>query len=364
MFIRATLATIALAASLVQAQAKPTVEVTFVIDTTGSMAGLIDAAKRKVWSIATTIADANPDATVRMGLVAYRDIGDDYVTQVHDLSTDIQDIYARLLTFKAAGGGDWPESVNEALDVAVTKVGWTQGSDTTRIIFLVGDAPPHMDYKQDRKYPEVLKDAAARGIVVNAVQAGNAADTARVWRTIAQMGHGEYLAIPQDGGKVSVIITPWDDEIYELQLEINRTVLPYGRSEQQGALRSKLDTLASAPRPAAADSAGYLSRKAAGGAAVTGGGDLVEDVVQGRKEVAAVPEAELPAELRAVPAPERQAKVAALGGQRRVLADRMGALVKQREAFIAQKQREAPKSGAVDSFDAAVATALRAQIRK
>jgi hypothetical protein len=67
--------------------AKPAVEVAFVLDTTGSMGGLIEGAKRKIWSIATAIVDANPDADIRMGLVAYRDIGDDYVTKTFDLTT-------------------------------------------------------------------------------------------------------------------------------------------------------------------------------------------------------------------------------------------------------------------------------------
>src|SRR6202171_4406708 len=99
------------------AVAKPTVEVAFVLDTTGSMGGLIEGAKRKIWSIATAIVDSNPDAEIRMGLVAYRDIGDAYVTRTFDLTTDIQDLYANLLELRAHGGGDWPESVNEALDV-------------------------------------------------------------------------------------------------------------------------------------------------------------------------------------------------------------------------------------------------------
>ena len=71
-------------------QARARVEVAFVLDTTGSMAGLIDGAKRKIWSIATTIVEANPNAEVRMALVAYRDRGDDYVTRTYDLTTDIQ----------------------------------------------------------------------------------------------------------------------------------------------------------------------------------------------------------------------------------------------------------------------------------
>ena len=62
---------------------------------------------------------------------------------------------------RAAGGGDWPESVNEALYVGVTKMSWSHGRDVTRIIFLVGDAPPHMDYAQDMKYPQVMRLAKA-----------------------------------------------------------------------------------------------------------------------------------------------------------------------------------------------------------
>jgi hypothetical protein len=77
--------------------------------------------------------DSNPDADIRMGLVAYRDIGDDYVTKTFDLTTD-------LLELKARGGGDWPESVNEALDVTVNKLHGTPSGEVKRIVFLVGDA--------------------------------------------------------------------------------------------------------------------------------------------------------------------------------------------------------------------------------
>src|SRR4249919_1671514 len=99
-------AALPLSAGLSQALAKPTVEVAFVLDTTGSMGGLIEGAKRKIWSIATAIVDTNPDADIRIGLVAYRDIGDDYVTKTFDLTSDIQDIYGNLLALNARGGGD------------------------------------------------------------------------------------------------------------------------------------------------------------------------------------------------------------------------------------------------------------------
>jgi uncharacterized protein YegL len=233
------LALVPLSAASSAAIAKPTVEVAFVLDTTGSMGGLIEGAKRKIWSIATAIVDSNPDADIRMGLVAYRDIGDEYVTRKFELTTDIQDLYSHLLELKARGGGDWPESVNEALDVAVNKLQWTQNGDTRRIVFLVGDAPPHMDYAQDTKYPVTLSVAKQKDIIVNAVLAGDARDTERVWRDIAQNGNGRFIPIPQDGGHVVIIETPYDEDIIILQREINGTVIPYGPAPMQKRTEEK-----------------------------------------------------------------------------------------------------------------------------
>src|SRR6476660_4339921 len=237
------LATLPFSAGLAPATARPTVEVAFVLDTTGSMAQLIEGAKRKIWSIATTIVDTNPDADIRMGLVAYRDLGDDYVTSKIELTRDIQDLYANLLELKARGGGDWPESVNEALDVAVNKLQWTDGGDVRRIVFLVGDAPPHMDYAQDTKYPVTLATAKQKDIVVNAVLAGDARDTERVWSDIAQNGNGRFIPIPQDGGQVVIIETPYDEEIIILQREINGTVIPYFLLQLQEPTESKTKQL-------------------------------------------------------------------------------------------------------------------------
>src|SRR5437762_5547170 len=92
---------------------KPQVEVVFCLDTTGSMGGLIDAAKQKIWSICNQIAAGQPTPHVKIGLVAFRDRGDEYVTKVHDLTDDLDAVHSNLMSFKAKGGGDFPESVNE-----------------------------------------------------------------------------------------------------------------------------------------------------------------------------------------------------------------------------------------------------------
>jgi hypothetical protein len=343
-------------------QQRRLVEVAFVLDTTGSMGPLIEGAKRTIWSIATSILDKNPDAEVRMALVVYRDIGDEYVTRRFELTRDIQTLYGHLLGFQARGGGDWPESVNEALDVAVTRIAWTSGAHVDRIIFLVGDAPPHMDYPQDRKYPEVVAAARRRGIIVNAVQAGAARDTERVWREIAQRGEGRYLRIPQDGGQVSRVETPFDDEIIRIQIEINGTVVPYGTRAQRESVEQRQSQIAAAPRSSASDMATYVNRASRGRDAITGEGDLVSDVLRNGRDLAAIPPVELPESMRAMSPAERRAHLDAQDRRRQELAARMLDLTRQRDTFIAGA-RLATRPGNV-AFDSAVSETLGAQIRR
>jgi hypothetical protein len=355
-----------LALPLSSANAKPVVEVAFVLDTTGSMSRLIEGAKRKIWSIATSILDCSPDAEIRMGIVAYRDIGDDYVTKVFPLTSDIQDLYSKLLELRAAGGGDWPESVNEALEIGVAKMPWTQGGDVTRIIFLVGDAPPHMDYKQDTKYPDVVKIALSRGITINAVQAGNARDTERVWREIAQLGKGDYIPIPQDGGQIVIIETPYDTEIIELQKRINHTVVPYGTHTEQLRVQQKTELAAAAPVATSSDMAGYMNKRASSGGsaeAITGNGDLVADVTSGRQKLDALKDDELPETFRKLDAPSRKAFLDQQLAERKTLNEKLAALVKQRDGYVVAERKKAPAK-TTDSFDRAVEASVQRQIKK
>jgi Uncharacterized protein encoded in toxicity protection region of plasmid R478, contains von Willebrand factor (vWF) domain len=344
---------------------KPRVEVAFVLDTTGSMSGLIEGAKKKIWSMANTIVDQNPDADIYVGLVGYRDIGDEYVTKLFPLTTDIQQIYGELLTFRADGGGDTPESVNEALDQTVTKLGWSDSRQVkaSRIVFLVGDAPPHMDYKQDRKYPVVVGEAVQKGIIVNAVQCGDMKSTTRVWKDIARLGKGEYMLIPQDGGRVIVIETPYDVIIREIQIRINKTVIPYGSFRQQQQVSEKARMYEAAPAPASADMASYVNKSGKGARAVTGRGDLVADSKSDATLLQNLKPEELPEELRAMSSKEREDYLAAQAREREELTRKMAEQVTLRDSYIKTKSAEMEAAAPVDSFDANVSNALKKQIK-
>jgi Mg-chelatase subunit ChlD len=336
------------------------VEVAFVLDTTGSMADLIDGAKRKIWSIANTIVETNPDAEISMALVAYRDRGDDYVVKTAALSEDIQGLYGKLMKLQADGGGDTPESVNEALDKAVSGLQWSKGPDVKRIIFLVGDAPPQMNYNE-RQYPEILKEADQRHIIVNTVQAGDMPETTPIWQEIAQFGHGRFIAIPQSGGEVVVIETPYDADILHMQRSLDETVVPYGTLEQRSDIRNKLEEKAAAPVATQADNSKYYAKRKSK-EVVTGNGDLIGDVRNNKADLGRIAENELPEELRKQSPEQRKAWFDDRLKRRMELEDKMTKLVEKRDAYILEERKKTAAKTPEDSFDKVVEDTLRSQL--
>jgi len=345
------------------ANGRPLVEVVFVLDTTGSMGGLIQTAKDKIWSIASTLALAQPTPEIRMGLVAYRDRGDAYVTRVVDLSADLDTVHATLMDFAANGGGDGPESVNQALHDAVHRVSWSQDPKAYKVVFLVGDAPPHMDYEDDVKYAETVAVARQRGITVNAIQCGGNASTTREWQRIAELGNGRYLQVDQSGGAVA-IATPYDRKLAELSARLDDTRLYYGSAEEKAQQARRQ---AAADKLHAESSASSLARRAAfnatelGKAKLLGDKELVDDVASGRVDLSAMEPALLPAPLQALAPEEREAAVEEQAERRKALSAEIRELATQRDAYL--KQEVAERGGAKASLDAQLYGAVREQAK-
>jgi hypothetical protein len=338
---------------------KPQVEVVFCLDTTGSMGGLIDGAKQKIWSICNQIAGGKPTPDLKVGLVAYRDRGDEYVTKVFDLSDDLDAVHGHLKKFVAAGGGDAPESVNQALADAVNKIKWSADAKTVRIIFLVGDAPPHMDYKDDVKYPETCKKAVEKGIIINAIQCGVDPECTKYWKDVAVKSEGSFAAIPQSGGVVAVA-TPYDARLAEINTGLARTTLAYGAREKRDTARRAVTEAAALPAPAAADRAGFAGKAMKGAAA----GDLIDDVKDKKVDLKKLKEEELPEELKKLKTPkEREEYLKKVEAKRAELRKEASELDKKRSDYIAQEMKKTKDKGK-DSFDSSVLEMLRKQAKK
>ncbi|NKB67180.1 MAG: VWA domain-containing protein [Candidatus Latescibacteria bacterium] len=195
-------------------QQAPRVDVVFLLDATGSMGDEIDAVKERIQGMISDIALAEPAPDVRFGVVAYRDREDDYVTRVYPLTRDIDRIVENLGQIEADGGGDYPESLNEGLHVALDGIEWDAAEGVARLVFLIGDAPPHLDYDDDFDYRREIDDAERRAIAVHAIGAsGLDQEGEKIYREIAAGTGGsfQWLAyqrsyVDEEGDEITVVV--------------------------------------------------------------------------------------------------------------------------------------------------------------
>jgi Mg-chelatase subunit ChlD len=337
-----------------------TLEMVFVLDTTGSMGGLLEGAKQKIWGIVNEVMQKQSRPRVRVGLVAYRDRSDAYDTQILPLTEDLDKVYMTLMDYQAAGGGDTPENVRRALAESVKSAGWSKSNQgIAQIIFLVGDAPPQ-NYQE---YPDVLTTAAEavrKNMIVNTIQCGNTADTRQVWQEIAQRGQGKYFAIAQDGG-VQTINTPYDEKLAELGRKIGETYLAYG------AEREKLTSAQAATESTVANSNMTTNTARADRAlnkAINEDGyknDLLSDIEKGKANLESVKPEDLPSDLKNLPTADRKTEIEKRLAERKKIREQIINLSKQRETFIKDERK---KSGKTGGFDDAVQDALSEQLKR
>jgi Mg-chelatase subunit ChlD len=173
------------------------VDVAFILDTTGSMSEEIAAVKVTLQKVAASLSTAN--VRVRIGLVEYKDRTDPFVTKVYPMTTDVAAFARQVSNISASGGGDTPESVNEGLHVGLTGLRWSD-SAVARFAFLIGDAPPHLDYANDFDYAKEMRDAAHKGIQVFTVAASGMDELGQVvFRQIAQYTQATNLFVLRGG---------------------------------------------------------------------------------------------------------------------------------------------------------------------
>ena len=341
-------------------QAAEQIDLLFVLDTTGSMGGLIQGAKTKIWRIVNDVMqNQRCGADVRVGLIGYRDKDDEYVTRRVNLNQDLDEVYAELMAFKAAGGGDEPEHVRLALHEGVNQMNWRANSK--KVLFLVGDAPPKDSYIETPSVNHTAQKAKQKGIIINTLLAGDSKSTAKVWQSVAQYGGGEYFTIPQDGGGSVAVTTPYDDQLSTLSGQLDQVYLPYGDRQVRHAAvaksASKLSSIAAAPKEAQAErSINKSINKQA-----YSQDDFVQSIENGKVKLDSIDSKQLPDNMQAMSASERQRYVEAQIQKRQQLKQEIAQVSKQREDYLQNNRQQDIKQG--DSFDTAVSRALSKQLQ-
>ena len=174
-------------------------DVLFLIDSTGSMADEIDKLQASIREIAARIDRLPGQPRVRFAMTIYRDRGDLFVSRTFDFTPDVSAFHEALAQVAAEGGGDYPESLNEALYRAIHAPEW-RGRDSVQLVFLVADAPPHLNYNQDYDYAAEMVIAAERGIKIFPIASSGLDDQGEyIFRQIAQFTQGRFVFLTYAG---------------------------------------------------------------------------------------------------------------------------------------------------------------------
>jgi hypothetical protein len=330
------------------------IDLALCLDTSGSMDGLIEAAKQKLWGIVNELARVRPVPALRVALLTYGNDGyaaeEGWVKVDLDLTGDLDAVSQRLFALTTNGG---TELVGRVVARAVRSLGWSGETGALKLVVVAGNESADQD--TEIRASAAASEAIQHGILVNAIFCGNpAAGDASSWLAVAQAADGQFACIDQ---QAIAIATPFDVELADLSATLNQTYLPLGTAGQAGWKNQFVQD---------SNARGLNSEAAAeraickAGVAYSCSWDLVDACRAGTVKLEEVPAAELPEPMRAMDAKERQAYVDAQGKKRAEIQEKLAEVGRSREAWITE-QRAQGLLAAEHSLDGALLQALRAQ---
>ncbi len=339
---------------------RPTVEVALLLDTSNSMDGLIDQAKRQLWGIVREFAKAQKNGqtpTLRVALFEYGNTNlpasEGYLRQVVALTDDLDVVSAGLFALSTSGGDEY---CGQVIEQAVERLDWSKDGNGYKAIFIAGNEP----FTQGTvDYRVAVSKAIGRGVVVNTIHCGGYEEgVSGMWAQGASMGEGKALNIDQDRAVVH-IDAPQDKVIIELNSKLNSTYLWFGdvdtRHEYarnqvaQDSLAASVAPAAAAERAVTKASAAYSNRSR----------DLVDAYAQDLDKLGTLDQATLPETMQAMTLDERKAYVETQSAERSALQAQIASLQLEREAWLAENAE--PAEGEASLGDAMLG-AVREQL--
>ncbi len=337
------------------------IDLVICLDISGSMSGLVNSARVKLWDVVNELARVKPAPNLRVALYSYGGTAQNgydarlgWVRKDLDLTHDLDALYEKLFALKIGGGREY---VTRVCRDAVEQLKWSEDKDALKIIFVCGNEPASQDRQVSLK--EAADKAKARGILINPIFCGNAQHRdARDWVEFAQLCGGRFASIDQDRGTVA-IATPVDKQLIELGDKMSRTYVAYGRHGKESAANQRAQDsnaarLGTAPAAArAATKTSVLYR--------TDHWDLVDRVKRDPKfDVKKLAEAELPDEMRKMTPEQRVAHVKQMASERAALQKQIDELNAKRTAYIREELARQRTQGA-RTLDTAIRETLRIQ---
>jgi hypothetical protein len=337
------------------------IDVVLCLDVSGSMNGLIDSAKAKLWDIVNDLGRVKPTPDLRVGLYSYghntydRNAG--WVRKEADLTTDLDAVYQKLNALTLNGGFEYVARVSRD---SLEQQKWSENKDALKLIFVCGNEPASQDPQV--KLTTVAELARKKDVVINTIFCGpSTSPQANDWKDFAKMAGGRFASIDQNRGTV-VIATPVDKELAELSGKLNTTYVAYGKEGKAKAVNQALQD-----RNAARQGAGIAAaRSTSKGSALyrNESWDLVDRLLRDPEfDVKKVPEKELCAEMKKMTPAQREKYIKDMVAKRQAMQKKIAALSARRADYLREAAKKNP-SKADKAFDEAVRGTLREQAAK
>lgn len=341
------------------AKEKPLVQMAILLDTSGSMEGLIEQAKSQLWKVVNEVITSKKDGMRPEIQVALYEYGkqsipasEGYLRMIVPLTTDLDKVSEALFALRTNGGS---EHCGQVIQAAVEGLQWSRSPGDLKVIFIAGNEPftqGPVDYRK------ACKQAISRGIMINTIHCGSeSSGIGGKWKDGALLADGSFMNIDHNR-KVPHIAAPQDEEIARLGRELNKTYIPLGsrgrvaqeRQKKQDANAASVAAGSMAQRAVFKSSANYSNA----------GWDLVDAEKNGKVELDELKEEELPANMRKMSPEERRAYVDAQRARREKIQKKIQELNQQRKQFVAEKRKELDQSGE-DTLDQAMIKSVREQ---
>ena len=343
------------------AREKPLVQMAILLDTSGSMSGLIDQARIELWAIVNEFIFAKRGGMAPELQVALYEYGksslareEGYIRQIVPFTTDLDKVSEELFALKTNGGDEYCGWV---IKDATENLQWSNSPDDLKVIFIAGNEPftqGPVDYKK------VCKDAISKAIVVNTIHCGTEGDgLSGHWKDGAVLADGRFLNIDHNRAVVH-IEAPQDEEIAELSIKLNDTYIAFGmegrmlkqRQSKQDENAAVVSEEAAVQRAVAKSSFNYKNDS----------WDLVDALKNDKVKLEDVKEKDLPEEMQKMSAEERKAYVQAREKERTEIQQKIQQLNEQRRKYVAAEMKK--RQGEDKTLGSAIIAAVREQAVK
>jgi hypothetical protein len=320
-------------------KARPVVQIAILLDTSGSMDGLIGQAKTQLWSIVNEFIFARRGGIAPDVQVALYEYGNDglsskegYIRQVVPFSTDLDKISEELFALKTNGGQEY---CGQVIHEATKSLKWSSSSDDLKVIFIAGNEP----FTQGSvEYKKACKEAIAKGIIVNTIHCGTESEGVRGnWKDGAVLADGTFLNIDQNS-QIIHIEAPQDKEIAAMSSKLNETYIAIGsegqiaqqRQSAQDLNASNMSKEAALQRSVAKSSFNYRNSN----------WDLVDALKDEKFKLEDVNTADLPENMQKMTTEQRKAYADSKAKDRVEIQQKIQVLNTQRNNYIAVETKK------------------------